>query len=187
MGGVLATSWRAEQQAGYSYKWANWKERAVKFDTRFRCFLRIQIGGKDVGTIIIELRGDVVPQTAENFRVLATLRNGHGYAGTRFHRIIPGFACQGGDIIKGDGTGSCSIFGAPTFPDENFKLKHEAGCLSMANRGPCTNGSQFFISLGANADLDGACLNQLRARLATASDTGNGAVVTCKRWSLTVC
>jgi peptidylprolyl isomerase len=122
-----------------------------------RVALDVSIGGEPAGTLELELFQDVTPKTAENFRVLCTGEQGTdlAYAGSPFHRIIPGFMIQGGDFTNGNGTGGKSIYGEK-FADESFELKHtEAGLLSMANAGPNTNGSQFFITVAPTPWLDG--------------------------------
>uniref|UniRef100_UPI00398E5AB3 E3 SUMO-protein ligase RanBP2 isoform X2 n=1 Tax=Pristiophorus japonicus TaxID=55135 RepID=UPI00398E5AB3 len=107
-----------------------------------------------LGRITMELLANNVPRTAENFRALCTGEMGIGFKNSRFHRVIPEFVCQGGDITKFNGSGGISIYG-DTFEDENFILRHTCpGLLSMANNGPNTNSSQFFITLKATQHLD---------------------------------
>lgn len=119
-----------------------------------KVFFDIIVDKSDFGRIEIELRKDIVPKTAENFRCLCTGERGFGFKGSNFYKIIPDYMLQGGDFTNFDGTGGRSIYGSK-FEDENFTLKHnEPGILSMANSGPNTNSSQFMITTMETRWLD---------------------------------
>ncbi|KAM6955460.1 E3 SUMO-protein ligase RanBP2 isoform 2-T2 [Lycodopsis pacificus] len=123
-------------------------------DTNPKVFLQVTADGQPLGTITVELFSHIVPKTAENFRALCTGEKGFGFRDSIFHRVIPAFMCQGGDITDSDGTGGKSVYGSK-FEDENFDVRHTGpGILSMANRGRDTNNSQFFITLKKAEHLD---------------------------------
>ncbi|KAK2194691.1 bifunctional Cyclophilin-type peptidyl-prolyl cis-trans isomerase [Babesia duncani] len=131
---------------------------AVKYTHKVT--IEVDKEGQHLGEIVLGLRGDVVPKTVENFIAFCKGTEIKGvqrsYVGTPFHRVIHGFMIQGGDVVEGNGSGSTCIYGDnKSFDDESFKLRHGPGVIAMANRGPNTNGSQFYITTVATSWLDG--------------------------------
>jgi len=127
-------------------------------DINSQPYFDIEINNEKLGRITFQLFDDEVPKTCKNFRYLCSYgifnKNLPSYQNTNFHRVIKDFMIQGGDITRGDGTGGHSIYGKE-FEDENFNLTHnQPGMLSMANSGPNTNNSQFFITLKKTPWLD---------------------------------
>eukprot|EP00996_Jenningsia_fusiforme_P003381 NODE_4182_length_849_cov_26.768750_g3858_i0.p2 GENE.NODE_4182_length_849_cov_26.768750_g3858_i0~~NODE_4182_length_849_cov_26.768750_g3858_i0.p2 ORF type:complete len:174 (+),score=37.28 NODE_4182_length_849_cov_26.768750_g3858_i0:127-648(+) len=153
--------------ANFGYNVVHSKESAKHLkkskSKEVNAWMEISIGGAVQGRLVFELFADTVPKTAENFRALCTGEKGKGeltgaklhFKGSKFHRIIPGFMAQGGDISKGNGTGGESIYGG-AFKDEAFVQTHgKRGVLSMANSGKDSNNSQFFILFRPTPHLNG--------------------------------
>ena len=127
-------------------------------DINYQPYFDINIGDTYIGKIVFQLFDEDVPKTCKNFRYLCSTgilnKNKPSYQDTLFHRVIKDFMIQGGDITRGDGTGGYSVYGEQ-FDDENFNLTHnQPGMLSMANSGPNTNNSQFFITFKKTPWLD---------------------------------
>jgi len=151
-GETLQTELQGEQEE--SHVVSKIAPREQRKDALPEVYLDIKAGSMALGRIVLTLRSDICPRTAENFRCLCTHERGFGYKSSLFHRVIPGFMLQAGDFTNNNGTGGRSIYGGK-FNDENFTLSHEPYCLAMANSGPGTNGSQFYITCDRTDWLNG--------------------------------
>jgi peptidylprolyl isomerase len=131
------------------------------FTVTHKVYFDIEIDGQEAGRIVFGLFGKVVPKTVENFRGLCTGEYGYSadgfkmdYSGTEIFRVAPGFMFQGGDYMFNNGTAGESIY-VRKFLDENFEVSHKGpGVISMANSGPNSNNSQFFVLLKESTGLD---------------------------------
>lgn len=129
---------------------------AATYRVTSQVYMKFRHGTQPLGKVVFGLFGEDAPKTVENFRQLCIDGvDGMSYTGTYIHRIIERFLIQGGDVVSGDGNGAISIYG-PFFEDENTSINHTGpGFLGMANRGPDTNGCQFYVTAMATPWLDG--------------------------------